>query len=61
MDVAEVDSPDVVGATVGIEKSTSVGLGKVDVFFWRCDISLEVTAEIGFKWMDGDFGVCAKV
>ncbi len=61
MNVAEVDTPDVVWATIGVEEGTAVGFWKVDVFFGGCDVTLEVTAEIGLEWIDGDFGICTKI
>ncbi len=61
MDVTEVDTPDVVWRTIGVEESTSVCFWQVDVFFGRCYLALEVAAAVGLEGIDSDFGVSAKV
>ncbi len=46
MDITEVNPSYVVGTTECVEESTAIGFRKIDVFFWRSNVSFEETAEV---------------
>ena len=56
MDISEINATYVVGATVGVEEGFSASFGNKYKLFRRDNVSVKVSAEVRFQWMDADVG-----